>query len=125
LTLDDWSVSVEAMTDVPILVGGRAMVEGPGRLRLTGSLGAYPGAYVELPDAVVARAHLGWRPSSKLGLHVEAGWGFATLGGALTGAEVILFEDEAEAYVDETFVTYVHTPTAGVGLGWWFGGGPP
>ena len=100
------------VTEAPLSVGLRLTVEGPGRLRLTSSAGLLPDAYLQgindvathyewwddqtaelitvaLDGALVIRNHLGWRPFAKLGLNVEAGYGFVGLGGGITGSEVL------------------------------------
>lgn len=108
----DWHLHGEALTDVPILMGGRVTVEGPYRLRLATTLGAMPPFYVDLINAVgeqfdgytevtsalvsaalesslVWRLHAGWRPFESLGLYAELGYGLVALGGGLSSEEVI------------------------------------
>lgn len=104
--------SAEVVTAFPTDVGLRGVVEGPGRLRLVGSAGLMPRAYlgaindvatgagwysdtdaeiieVALQDALVLRAHLGWRPWARQGFQFELGYGWVGLGGGFTGAELI------------------------------------
>jgi hypothetical protein len=104
--------NLEVYTSFPTDVGLRGTLEGPGRVRITGSAGLLPrpylglindtatsaGWYTEedatlidaaLREAVVLRAHLGWRPFRDLGFQFELGYGRIGLGGGLTGAEVI------------------------------------
>jgi hypothetical protein len=103
---------VELFTAFPTDVGLRGTLEGPGRVRLTSSVGLMPRPYLDaindtatdqgwydedtadlidaaLKDALVLRAHLGWRPVERIGLQLEAGYGWIGLGGGLTGAEII------------------------------------
>lgn len=107
--------NLEVYTSFPTDVGLRGTIEGPGRLRLTGSAGVLPDAYLDtinntalangwykqktvdlldaaLEHALVLRLHAGWRPFPAHGFQFEAGYGFIGLGGGLTGAE--LFEVE-------------------------------
>lgn len=109
---DQWSFQAEGLTDVPVQVGGRIVVEGPLRLRLGTSLGVLPGPYVDLiNDVVVAaggydestaklirqslkqslvwRLHLGWRPFKDYGFYFEFGYGLVTLGGGVETEELI------------------------------------
>ena len=104
--------NLEVFTAFPTDVGVRGTLEGPGRVRLTGSAGRLPQPYLDainntatargwyddhtaglidtaLQDAVVLRAHLGWRPIDRLGFQFEAGFGWMGLGGGLTSAEVL------------------------------------
>lgn len=104
--------NLELYTSVPTDVGLRGTFELPGRLRLTGSVGKMPRAYLglindlatsngwydddtadlidmALQDAWVLRAHAGWRPFPKLGFQFELGYGWMGLGGGLTGAQIV------------------------------------
>ncbi len=124
----DWSLSVEGLSDLPVQVGGRVQLEIPGRLHLSTSLGVLPKPYVELINAVVVaagkydqdtadlieqclqnsmvwRLHLGWRPFADYGFYLELGYGLVTLGGGLSGEELIelatgktLPEDDGRTY---------------------------
>lgn len=109
---DPVRVTVDAGTDFPVDVGGRVTIELPARVRLSTTAGVMPGIYVEalnaflvgvgaytestadlvaatLTSSFILRNHVGWRPLPKYGFYVEAGYGIVTLGGDLTGAEVI------------------------------------
>jgi hypothetical protein len=80
-----WLGNLEAYTSFPTDVGLRGTLEGPGRVRVTGSVGLLPRPYLgvindnataqgwydhdtadlvdaALQDALVLRAHVGWRP---------------------------------------------------------------
>ena len=106
------TVDLTVVTDAPLDVAARVDVELPQRIRLTTSVGWMPRAYLDglnelatasgwwddttatligatLQDAVVWRTHVGWRPSPKLGFVFGAGYGFAGLGGSLTGQEIV------------------------------------
>lgn len=108
----DMEFTPEAVTDLPIQVGGRLDIEGPWRLRLSTTLGVLPGAYVDLINAVMVaadaydqdtadliraalknsliwRIHLGWRPFANYGFYFEVGYGLAALGGGLGGEQLI------------------------------------
>jgi len=107
-----WHLQVEALTEVPIDVGARILVEGPARLRLSSGLGVLPSPYVDLiNDAVVAfggynqqtadliasslssslvwRTHLGWRPFPRAGFLFDVGYGLVTLGGGVNASDAI------------------------------------
>jgi hypothetical protein len=111
--------NVDVFTSFPTEVGVRGTLEGLGRVRATGSAGLLPRPYLDaindtatafewydeptaqivdaaLQDALVVRAHLGWRPFPKLGFQFELGYGWIGLGGGITGAEII----EAETGYD-------------------------
>lgn len=108
----NWDVELEALTDVPIQSGVHAIVETPGRFRLSTTLGWLPGAYVRLINAVVVaaggydestaelvehslqnslvwRIHAGWRPFESLGLYFEVGYGIAALGGGINSEDIL------------------------------------
>lgn len=107
--------NLEVFTSFPTDVGLRGTLEGPGRVRLTGSAGVLPRPYLDaindtatanawyddktadlidvaLADALVLRAHVGWRPFPKEGFQFELGYGWIGLGGGITGAELIAIE---------------------------------
>jgi len=109
----DWHLQADATTDMPVQVGGRIGVEMPHGLRASTAIGYLPGPYVDLINAVVVaaggydqdtadlvrhslerslvwRLHVGWRPWSELGLTFEFGYGLITLGGGVTGEELIV-----------------------------------
>jgi hypothetical protein len=213
-----FSVDALPSTDVAIHAGLKGTVEGPLRLRYSISGGVMPGPYLDLintvctgfgwyddatadlisaalQNSIVIRNHVGWRPFPKRGFQFELGYGLITLGGGLSGSEVIAaatgedmpddldetfsfsvaatlhmadvtvgwewllwkrivlradlggaftlgsntvveqdfeelnrfvqpavddFEDWAETYLDDTFTSYVHTPTIGVAVGYRF-----
>lgn len=107
--------NLELFTAFPTDVGVRGTIEGPGRLRLTGSVGVLPRPYLDtinatatangwypertatildtaLDRALVLRAHAGWRPFPRSGFQFEAGYSFLGLGGGVTGAEILEIE---------------------------------
>ena len=107
-----WHLQVEALTDVPIDVGGRVTVEGPLRLRLSTSLGVLPSPYVDLINDVavsagwynqqtatlisdslgsslVWRTHIGWRPFARSGFVFDVGYGLVTLGGSVNTSAAV------------------------------------
>ena len=114
LAAEPWHprANLEVFTAVPTDVGLRGTLEGPGRVRLTGSAGLLPRPYLDaindvamanawydektaslidaaLQDALVLRLHLGWRPFPEQGFQFELGYGWIGLGGGLTGADII------------------------------------
>jgi len=105
-------VDIGAGTYVPLSIGAEANVELPYRILVRGSIGWMPPAYSDtiinvlgdfgvfdafeqtlvqaaLQNSVVARLSAGWRPFPKLGLEFLAGYTLITLGGSLTGADVV------------------------------------
>jgi hypothetical protein len=107
-----WHLQIEALTEVPIDVGARVLVEGPGRLRLSSSLGVLPSPYVDLINdfvvgiggynqqtadliasslgsSLVWRTHLGWRPFPRAGFVFDVGYGVVTFGGGVKAADAI------------------------------------
>ncbi len=139
------TVDVQLGSDFPLDVGGRVTVEGPYRLRATAAVGWMPPAYLDtinafctgvgwyddttallidtaLQNALIARFHLGWRPFPKLGFQFELGYGFAGLGGGLSGSDAIsavtgedLPEESDEPY---TFLVKAAAHQFDVTLGW-------
>lgn len=108
----DWHLEAGVATDFPVQLGARVGVEGPGRVRLSTSLGFLPSPYVHaingvltgldaygdaeadliantLSSSLVWRTHVGWRPLEGQGLYVDAGYGLVTLGGGASAAEVV------------------------------------
>lgn len=102
---DDWHLTAELGTDVPVQIGAKAVVEAPNRLRLSTSVGIMPGAYVDLinsaaesfewygeptaklleimlQNTIVWRTHVGWRPWAEYGFYFEAGYGLAVATGS-------------------------------------------
>ena len=103
---------VEALTDLPVQIGGRIQLEVPYGIRFATSLGAMPGSYVDLineilvaanaypeptaqlirttlQQSLVWRTHVGWRPLSDHGFYFELGYALVTLGGGASGEELI------------------------------------
>jgi hypothetical protein len=99
-------------TVLPVHVGVRAEVEWPHRLRTGTSVGWLPSAYVDTINGVVVglggyedttaalvqaaiknslvwRIDAGWRPLTRAGLHLDAGYQLVALGGSLSGSEVV------------------------------------
>jgi hypothetical protein len=99
-------------------------LEAPYGIRLSTSLGFLPAAYVDvinelalsagwydsstatlvsgaLDDSLVWRTHLGWRPFADHGFYLDVGYGLVTLGGGISGGDLIAsvsgFDAEAEA----------------------------
>lgn len=109
---DEWSLDIQAQTELPVQVGGRLTLETPFRLRITTSLGWLPPAYLDLVNAILVGAgaypsstadllsaalddallwkiHAGWRPVRNHGFYIEAGYALATLGGGVGAEELI------------------------------------
>lgn len=99
---DDWHLTVEALTDVPVMVGGGVRVDAPGRLRLRSAVGYMPSTYVDIinstaerfdwygeatstlietlvQNSLILRLHVGWQPWAERGFYFEGGY---TLGRA-------------------------------------------
>ncbi|MFP2909150.1 hypothetical protein ACLESD_29730 [Pyxidicoccus sp. 3LFB2] len=138
-------------TDFPLDVAAFARFEGPGRLRLTTSLGWMPraysdtlnttlvelGAYDELTgellsaslnNALVWRTHVGWRPFPRSGFFFSGGYTLVTLGGDLTGAEAISAATGREVppsiaeALDVSAASTLHQASAELGWRWSVGG---
>jgi len=109
---DEWRLYGEALTEVPIQVGGRVVVETPRRLRAGFSLGYLPGPYVDvingllvgsevysdetahlievaLRNSLLCRLHAGWRPVPDLGSYVELSYTWMGLGGGVSGEDAV------------------------------------
>jgi hypothetical protein len=107
-----WHLQIEALTEVPIDVGARVLIEVPARLRLSSSLGVLPSPYVDvindsavalggynqqtadliassLGSSLVWRTHLGWRPFPRAGFAFDVGYGLVTLGGGVNAADAL------------------------------------
>lgn len=105
---DEWRLYGEVLTDTPVQVGGRLVVETPRRLRAGTSVGYLPGPYVDvinellvstevysqetadlikiaLQNSLLWRAHVGWRPVADLGTYVELSYTWMGLGGGVSG----------------------------------------
>jgi hypothetical protein len=124
-----WHLQIEALTEVPMDIGGRVVVEGPLRLRFSTSVGVMPGPYVDvindfvvalggynqqtaaliessLSSSVVWRTHLGWRPFPRAGLVFDVGYGLVALGGGVNAAEAIAAADSKTATSAPTAANY-------------------
>lgn len=120
-------LDLQLQTDFPVAVGARISAELPYRLQLSTGLGTLPGPYVDVINAVVVavggyddatadvirsalasslvwRTHVGWRPLKKRGWYFEGGYGLVTLGGGVTGQEVLVL------------LTGVDAPSGGPGM---------
>lgn len=109
----DWSLVLEGLTDVPVQAGAKVTLEFPFRLQLSTSVGAMPGSYVDLINAVVVsadgydqqtadlvsdalqnslvwRLHLGFRPLADYGWYLAFGYGLVALGGGLSNEDVVV-----------------------------------
>jgi hypothetical protein len=107
-----FALRLEATTDFPAAVGGRVAAELPLRIRASTSLGALPGGYVDVINAVVVaaggyndatadliraalrnsliwRLQAGWRPLAARGLYFDLGYSLVTLGGGATGDQIV------------------------------------
>ncbi len=107
-----WHLTVTGGTEFPIDVAARLTLETPGRVLLSTSLGVMPMGYVDLLNSILVeggaypqstadfiqsalqnsltwKTHVGWRPLKNWGFFVSGGYTLATLGGTLTGAEII------------------------------------
>lgn len=107
-----WHVGADVLTEFPLMVGVGVHLETPNRFRFHSSIGVMPSSYLDslnavattvgwydefsadlikaaLEDALVWRLRAGWRPLPSQGLYGLAGYTLATLGGGLTGAELI------------------------------------
>lgn len=105
-------LGLEVLTDFPVQVGGRLWLELPYRIRISTTLGALPGPYVDainailvasgaydrttadliraaLQESLVFRLHGGWRPLRRRGGYFELGYGLVGLGGGITGQQII------------------------------------
>lgn len=115
-----YHLELRAQTDVPLAIGARIAAELPYRIQLSTALGGLPGGYVDVINAVVVaangyddataeviegalssslvwRTHVGWRPLKRRGWYFEAGYGLVTLGGGLTGEDVLVIATGGEA----------------------------
>ena len=105
-------LQTEALTDYPLEIGGKVLVESEQGIRLNTSLGFLPSFYMQNINAIcvgmdaydqktadllliatqsslVWRTHVGWRPFRRHGLYGEIGYGLIGLGGAAASAELI------------------------------------
>lgn len=119
------SFRVEAVTDVPVLVGAGVLWEGRRRVRLRSSVGVMPGGYLRLSNALIRgvdaeypeeaqllveravddsitwRSQVGIRPFRRAGFYLHAGYTLLGIRGEATGEELIgaaesLDEDQGE-----------------------------
>lgn len=125
-----WHMQLALGTDFPLHMGGHLSVEMPAGLQVSTSIGHLLTSYVEVinaiargfdayqqetadlvlaswRDALVWRMHLGWRPLDDLGLYVEAGYGFVTLGSVVAGRDLVtVLDDEIRELIDEQVLEY-------------------
>lgn len=110
-SLKGWHLNLEAVMNVPLDVGGRLVLEMPGRIRLATSLGVLPTSFVgvintamisakvysqdvanvlesSLGGSLVWRLHAEWRPFEKAGFYLGGGYGLATFTGGVNVATI-------------------------------------
>ena len=140
------SLSLGAGTDFPLSVHGAALLELPGRVQLSTSVGLMPRSYLEVLDdvlvragaygeddaqlvedslssAVVWRTFLGWRPFAQRGFYFAGGYTLITLGGNVTSTRTLfsaLGIDVPEDLLDEVALARVHSTLhqGALELGW-------
>lgn len=106
------SLALGVGTDFPLSVHATALLELPGRLQLSTSLGLLPRPYLRLLNDVLVeageysedeaqliedslsqagvwRTHLGWRPFPRAGFYLSGGYTLITLGGGVTGSSAL------------------------------------
>ena len=107
------ALRVEALTDVPLMIGAGLLYETDSRLRLRTSLGVMPKGYLRLSNALVERANeeypeearllveraldesivwrsqIGWRPFEQAGFYTHVGYTMLGLRGGASGEELI------------------------------------
>ncbi|MCA9598254.1 MAG: hypothetical protein KC776_33310 [Myxococcales bacterium] len=99
---DQWMLSLEGVTRIPVDVGGQIIFETPIGLRFGGGYGAIPSAYVNVVTGAASnasgsdlsifdgghvwRAQIGMRPIPKLGFYLDAGYAKVTLNGSVDPA---------------------------------------
>ncbi len=142
-----WTTDVDVFTSVPTDIGFRIVEEGPGRLRLMGSAGLMPRAYLDmtndlavssgwynedtaelidvaLQDALCLRLHLGWRPFPKAGFQFAAGYGMLGLGGGIAGSDLLSIvtgyeiPDFIDGYFDYKAQAVLHRAEVTIGWEW-------
>lgn len=109
---NDWHLSLEGKTDVPLHIGTQVVLEMPFGIRLSTALGVLPSFYLNMVNSVMVstgvynsatgqllkntlssglvwRIHLGWRPVRSSGFYFEVGYGLITLRGRPGTKEVI------------------------------------
>lgn len=106
-----WHLQLEAVTSMPVDMGGRLTLEMPGRIRLATSFGVMPFFYADFVNAIgtgvglydqqtalvlkntlqnsfVWRLNLEWRPFAGAGFYLGGGYGLVVLNSKLTGASL-------------------------------------
>lgn len=101
------TLGAEALSEFPLMVGGRIWIELPGRVSIGTSLGYLPGAYEQavnatlmsagaydsqtgaviesvMEDSFIFRASIGWRPFAERGAYLRLGYVLAVLEGSLS-----------------------------------------
>ncbi len=114
----DWHFTFEVGTDFPLQLGGHFTLETPGRFQIMTSLGALPGGYVDVINAIVVgtggydeevaavvraalndsfiwRTRLGWRPLEDYGFYFGLGYTLATVGGDVSAKLLITLLSDA------------------------------
>lgn len=136
-------LGVGAGTDFPLSVGAHLRAELPGRLQLGVAAGLLPRPYLDtinevlvsmgaydqntaeliaaaLHNALVLRGQLGWRPFASSGFYFSGGYTLVTLGGSLTGSEIVSaatgVSPPGSERVEVQATSSLHQ--AGVELGW-------
>jgi hypothetical protein len=142
-----WHVDLALGTVVPMDIGGRVVIEGPGRIHLSLGLGLMPEAYVDIINdtadnlnlydeakqrliedalykATTLRAALGWTPWEEWGFYFAAGYAFQGLGGRSSPGEVVRAATEIDppitGLVDLDVQANLHILTVDLGYKWFF-----
>jgi hypothetical protein len=141
-------LTLELVTDVPLHAGGRLDMDLPSGLKLHTTLGGMPEDYIgvinsavislggydtktaevvaaALKDSLVWRVHVGWRPSVNDAFYLSAGYTLITLGGGVSGEDLLsLATDEEPDSVSTAHVYAVdstlHLLDVEVGWSWLF-----
>lgn len=115
-----WRIYGEALTEAPIQIGVKAIVEAPRRIRFGTSVGYLPGAYVDvinglltstevytdetaelievaLKNSLLWKTHVGWRPVADLGSYVELSYTLMGLGGGVSDEDAVTGGTELDA----------------------------
>lgn len=125
-----WSVRAEAITDVPLQIGGGLLLETPSRWRLKTSVGTLSRGYLAASNAVVSaldedypqqagemlgeslsgslvwRAGVGVRPFRRLGLYGHVGYTMMRLRGETSGEALVGAIRELDEGMGEAMATY-------------------
>jgi len=140
------SLALGAGTDFPLSVHVVGLLELPGRLQLSTSLGLLPRSYLEvlndvlvetgaygedeallvedsLSSAVAWRTFLGWRPSAHHGFYFAVGYTLLALGGNVTGTDTLfraLGLELSDELLEEVPLARVHSTLhqGAAELGW-------